>query len=306
MKMRNRLKKHSLKFVAIFLSIFLWVYVLNSEKVQFEKTVAIDYILPPDMMFVERPLHEVSFVIEGPRAFVRTVLERDDRLVVDLNKGNRRKLMNFSVDVNPAELSLPFNMVVERIMPRKLNIRLERKASRILPIKMVFSGELPDKLSLARAELNYPEVEIYGPRSLLSRMSEISTRPIELESLTGKDEVPVELTLGDDRLSLAGSVDLRMSYQLKAASANFELKNVPIKILSQFHKVKSVQKTVTVRLLLPEQVLKNRSNISSSVQVWADIPDDARGKTEVPLKVILPPSMILLEVVPKTIIVNVQ
>ncbi len=99
---------------------------------------------------------------------------------------------------------------------------------------------------------------------------------------------------------------MRLSYQLKAASANYELKNVPIKILSQFHKVKTTQKTATVRLLLPEQVLKNRSNISSSVQVWADVPDDARGRVEVPLKVILPPSMLLLEVVPKTIVVNVQ
>jgi YbbR domain-containing protein len=57
---------------------------------------------------------------------------------------------------------------------------------------------------------------------------------------------------------------------------------------------------------VPEKILKNRSNISSSIQVWADIPDEAVGRVEVPLKVVLPPSIHLLEISPKTIIVNIQ
>ena len=45
---------------------------------------------------------------------------------------------------------------------------------------------------------------------------------------------------------------------------------------------------------------------SGTVQVWADIPEDAKGKVKVPLKVVLPPTMHLLEISPKTIIVNIQ
>ena len=117
MKMRNRMKKHSLKFFSAFLSIFLWIYVLNSEKVKFEKTVSLEYILPVDMMFAQKPVQEVTFMIEGPRAFVRTVAEREDRLVIDLNLANARRQLNFNVDINPAKLNLPFGMVVERVLP---------------------------------------------------------------------------------------------------------------------------------------------------------------------------------------------
>jgi YbbR domain-containing protein len=306
MKMRNRLKKHSLKFISIFLSVFLWVYVLNSEKVKFEKTVTLEYILPVDMMFVHKPVHEVVFMIEGPRAFVRTVAEREDRLVIDLNRANARRQLNFSVDINPAQLNLPFGMVVERVLPRRLNIRLEKKASKIVPLKLQFMGQLPDKLSLHNAVLEPAEVEVYGPRSIISRLKELSVKPIELEGLPGLAEVPVEVHLPDERLTLTGGFDIKFSYQLKAASSNFTLKELPIRFLSEKHKVSSNIKFAEVKLLVPEKIIKNRSNVSSTVEVWADIPEEAHGRVEVPLKVILPPTIHLLEISPKTIIVNIQ
>lgn len=306
MKMRNRLKKHSLKFISVFLSVFLWVYVLNSEKVKFEKTVQLEYILPVDMMFASKPAHEVTFMIEGPRAFVRTVAEREDRLVIDLNRANARRSLNFNVDINPTQLNLPFGMVVERVLPRRLAIRLEKKASKIVPLRLQFSGQLPDKLSLQNPTLEPAEVEVYGPRSLISQLKEIPVKPIELESLPGLDQIPVEVQLSDDRLTLTGGFDIKFGYQLKAASSNFTLKDLPIRFLSEKRKISSMVKTADVKLLVPEKIIKNRSNVSSTIQVWADIPEEARGRVEVPLKVILPPTIHLLEISPKTIIVNIQ
>jgi YbbR domain-containing protein len=306
MKMQNRLKKHSLKFISAFLSVFLWMYVLNSEKVKFEKTVALEYILPVDMMFADKPVQEVTFLIEGPRAFVRTVTEREDRLIIDLNRANTRRELSFNVDINPTQLSLPFGMVVERVLPRRLNIRLEKKASKIVPLKLQFTGSLPDKLSLHKTELDPSEVEVYGPRTLISKLKELSVKPIELDALTGQDQIPVEVHLPDDRLTLTGGFDVKFGYQLKAASSNFTLRDLPIKFLSEKRKISSSVKVAQVKLLIPEKAIKNRSNVSSSVQVWADVPDGARGRVEVPLKVILPPTIHLLEITPKSIIVNIQ
>lgn len=306
MKMRNRVKKHSLKFISIFLSVFLWVYVLNSEKVKFEKTVSLEFILPMDMMFAEKPPQEVTFLIEGPRAFVRTVAEREDRLVIDLNRANARRQLNFSVDINPTQLNLPFGMVVERVLPRRLPIRLEKKASKIVPLRLIFAGQLPEKLSLNQTSLVPSEVEVYGPRSVISRLKDLPTKPIELESLAGLDQVPVEINLPDERLSVTGGLDLKFNYQLKASSSNFTLKDLPIRFLSDKRKVTSAVKTASVKLLIPDKIIKNRSNVSSTIQVWADIPSDATGRTEVPLKVILPPTIHLLEISPRSIIVNIQ
>jgi YbbR domain-containing protein len=306
MIMRNRLKKHSLKFFSAFLSIFLWVYVLNSEKVKFEKTVSLEYVLPVDMMFAKKPVQEVTFLIEGPRAFVRTVAEREDRLVIDLNRANARKQLNFNVDINPAQLNLPFGMLVERVLPRRLEIHLEKKASKIVPLRLQFAGQLPDKLSLHQTKLDPTEVEVYGPRSLISRLKELPIKPIDLEGLPGSDHTTVEVQLSDERLTLTDGFNVKFSYQLKAASSNFTLKKMPIKFLSEKRKIVSNIQFADLKLLVPEKIIKNRSNVSSTVQVWADIPSDAKGRVEVPLKVVLPPTIHLLEITPKTIIVNIQ
>lgn len=306
MKMRNRMKKHSLKFISVFLSLFIWVYVLNSEKVKFEKTVNLEYILPVDMMFAQKPPPEVTFLIEGPRAFVRTVSEREDRLVIDLNRANPRRQSKFTVDINPAGLNLPFGMTVERVLPRRLNIRLERKASKIVPLKPIFSGQLPEKLSMVNVSLEPASVEVYGPRSVINKLKELPIKPVELDSLIGQDQVPVEVNMRDERLTLTTGHSLKLKYQLKAASSNLTLKAQPIKFLSHARKIRTKTKTAQLKLLVPEKVLKNRSNVSSSVQVWADIPSGAQGEVVVPLRVILPPGIHLLEINPKSIIVNIQ
>ncbi|MGE3608134.1 MAG: YbbR-like domain-containing protein [Bacteriovoracaceae bacterium] len=304
MIMKRQVKKHSLKWLSVFVAVFLWIYVLNSEKVKFEKTVLIDYVLPEDSVFSERPITEAVFLIEGPRAFVKTVMQRDDKLVIDLRK--HYKHSNFSVDINPAELNLPFGMVVERVLPRKLPIKFEKKASKIVPLKLQFSGILPERLSLIRPEIHPAEVEVSGPRSLIVKLKELPVRPIELDGLLGHDEIPLEVQLNDDRISLLPGQDLKFTYELKASSSNFNLKNIPIKFLTHSKKVKSDIKLAHLKLLVPEKIIKNRSNISSTIQVWADIPENFYGKQEIPLKVILPPGIHLLEVTPKSIIVNIE
>jgi YbbR domain-containing protein len=306
MIIRKRLKKHSLKFISAFLSIFLWIYVLNSEKVKFEKTVTLEYILPDELVFAQKPPQDATFLIEGPRAFVRTVAEREDKLVIDLNRPNYRRQLNFSVDINPAQLSLPFGMVVERSVPRRLQIRLEKKASRIIPVKARFTGSLPDKISLHKTEIHPSEVEVYGPRSLIADLHELPTKPIDLSNLLGNEIIPVEIQLPDERLTLTSGYDLKFTYQVKTATANLTLSNIPIKFLSRSKKFSSPTQFATVKLMVPEKILKNRSNVSSTIQVWADVPEDAKGNLHVPLKVVLPPSMHLLEIFPQTILVNVK
>jgi len=306
MKMVSRVKKHSLKFLSIFLAIFLWIYVLNSEKVRFEKTVSLDYILPEDMVFALKPPSDAIFSIEGPRAFARTVSEREDRMILDLNRANPSRKLSFQVDINPAQISLPFGMRVESVLPRRLDIKLEMKSSKIVPIKAQLFGELPDKLSMEKLEVIPSEVEVNGPRSVVTNIKFLTTKPIDIHDLVGQETLSADVNIIDERLNLTGGPKVVLSYKLKAASSNLILKDLPIKFLAENKTVEAKIKVANLKLLVPEKIMKNRSNISSSVQVWADIPQNSKGRLEVPLRVIHPPSMMLLEISPKSIIVNIQ
>lgn len=306
MKVRQ-MRKHSLKFISLFTAIFLWMYVQNSETVKFEKTVALDFSLPSDMVFAETPVQEVIFMIEGPRAFVRNVSEREDRLLIDLNRGGARKQQNFGIDIVPTQLSLPFGMVVERVLPRKINIKLEKKALKKVPIKPRFIGSFPEGLSFVRTEIQPKEIEIWGPQSLIKNIKEVTTTPIDREALIGATSINVELIQRDERIVYEVLQPPKLNYQLKASKSNVVLRDLPIRYLTQNKKARANTGTATVRLLVPES-MKERGNLAlaPSVQVWADIPGQSQGQVEASLRAILPPGVHLVDISPRSIIVNLE
>jgi len=306
MIMHNRIKKHNLKFVSVLISFVVWVYVLNSEKTQFEKVVAIDYILPEEKVFSLNPPQEVTFTIKGIRAFSRSVLEKKDRIVVDLNRLEPDSGGELKVELNPTLLKLPYGMKTEKINPKEIVVKLDKKERKRIPLKLQFSGELPENLILTNPKVMPPDLEVFGPHSLLSKLTEIPLSPVELSSLPGRNETGVSLFLPDERITYLGESGLKLNYELKAFVSNFTLEDHPIRFMSHQKNIHSEVKTVRVSLFLPDKVTKNRLNVSSSVEVWAEIPQKAKGRVVVPLRVILPPTMHLLEISPKTIIVNVE
>lgn len=301
------MRKHSIKFISLFTALFLWMYVQNSETVKFEKTVALEFILPSDMVFAETPVQEVVFMIEGPRAFVRNVSEREDKLLIDLNKAGAKKQQSFGIDIVPTQLSLPFGMVVERVLPRKINIKLEKKARKTVPLKPRFIGNLPEGLSISRSEMSPKEIEIWGPQSLVKNIKEITTAPIDKETLIGGNSMNVELIQRDERVVFEIYQPPKLNYQLKATKANLILRDLPIRYLTQNKKAKANTSTATIRLLVPESMIeRGNAAISSSIQVWADIPTQSEGRVEANLRAILPPGIHLVDISPRSIIVNLD
>lgn len=306
MRMRvKELKKHSLKLISIFTAIFIWIYVQNSETVKFEKTVNLEFSLPSDMVFAETPVQEVVFMIEGPRAFVRNVSEREDKLLIDLNRSGVRRQQNFTVDIVPTQLNLPFGMVVERVLPRKVSIKLEKKATKIVPIKPRFIGSLPPGLQMQRYEISPKEIEISGPSSLIRKMKEVSTSPIDMEALIGSNSTVLDLVSRDERVVYELLQPPKLNYQLHASKPNLVLRDLPIRYITQNKSAKANIGTATVRLLVPES-MKERTNLSSSIQIWADIPPLSEGKVEAGLRAILPPGIHLVDISPRSIIVNLE
>lgn len=300
------LKKHSVKVISLFTAIFLWMYVQNSETVKFEKTVVLDYSLPADMVFAETPASEVVFMIEGPRAFVRNVAEREDRLLIDLNRAGARKQKSFSIDIVPTQLSLPFGMVVERVLPRKVMIKLEQKATKTISIKPRFIGSLPAGLKMNRLEVTPKEIEIWGPQSLIRKIKEVSTSPIDMETLIGATSVALDLVSRDERIVYEVLQPPRLNYQLKAEKANLVLRDLPIRYLTQNKKARANTATATIRLLVPES-MKERNNIANSIQIWADIPSQVeQGQVEAKVRAILPAGIHLVDISPRSIIVNLE
>lgn len=300
--MRFRSRKHTLKVVALFTGTILWFYVLNASRIRLEKTVNLQYVLGDNVVFAGKPPQEATVVLEGPRAFMRTMMEREEKILVDISRAPWRDNLRPKPTLKDEDLKLPFGVKVEKITPRVLPLKLERKASKVLPVRYTLSGELPTDLQLIKAQIKPTEVEVVGPRSLISGLKEVLTKPIEVESLYGQTSLGLEWNLPDERLLISRPASAQLNYQLKAKKANLVLERVPIRILGEGRMVK--EQTVTLVLWAPKDMVRRVDKSDLNVQVWAEIPEGSRAKSAVELRAVLPPRLHLVDIRPKKILVG--
>jgi YbbR domain-containing protein len=304
MNKKNKWRKHSLKFISIIFSLTLWLYVVNSETIKVEKTVYIDYIMPDDLVWAKRPAQEITLILNGPRAFLRSILDREDRITIDLLRRNKKGGMSYDIPLQKAEFQLPLGIEVENIIPKKISVKLEKKASKIIPVKPVFTGQLTASLNMESWNISPREVEVYGPRSVIVSMKDVSTRAIDLDSLMIGEELMVELNIPNERVSVITGKDVMFRPNLKTNKPNLVLPKVPVRINGALGKV--VPNTVSLKAFLPESLLKNSPRIEQQIEVWVEVPIGTKGKVEADVKYLLPTGSYLIDLKPRRVLVDTR
>lgn len=302
MKIRIKSRKPLLRFISVAGAVLLWFYVLNAARVRVDKTVSIQYVLPDNAVFSVRPPSELTLTLEGPRAFMRQVEARDEKILIDLTRPQWRNQLRPRVLLRGDELTLPFGVRVEKTIPAGLDLRLERKASKTVPVKAPLIGELPDELQLRELKIRPLEAEVVGPRSVINNLKEITTRPVEVDQLLGQDSLALEWQLPDERLVVTSPGLPQISYRLVARSANLVLEKVPVRFVGEGSIVGPKQ--VTVVMWAPPDIVRRTDKSDLNIQVWAEIPEGLKGKTKVSLRAVLPPRLHLVELRPQTIVVE--
>lgn len=304
MNKKNKWRKHSLKLISVIFSLTLWLYVVNSETIKVEKTVYIDYIIPDDLVWAKRPVQEVIITLKGPRVFLRSILDREDRITLDLLKRNKKAGLNQSIVLQKADFQLPIGIEVEDVSPKKIVTKLEKKASKLVPVRPTFIGQLPASLTMKTWSISPKEVEIYGPRSVIISLKEISTRPIELDSLMVGEELMMELNLPDERMAVMSGKEIMFRPVLKTNKPNLILPKVPVRINGAPGKV--IPATVSLKAFLPEALIKNSPEIEKQIEVWVEVPIGTKGKVEAEVKYLLPTGSYLIDIKPRRVVVDTR
>ncbi len=196
-------------------------------------------------------------------------------------------------------------MNVEKIQPKIISIKLEKRTSKIFSIKPVFVGDLPEGVSFKDFKTTPSELEVFGPRFVMSGLKELNTKNIDLDLLLGHSSISTEIILPDERLELLVKSPIIFEYQLTVPKPNLILNKIPIKFLTTKSVIPEIQ-NVDVSLFVNPSKLKGRSKNSFNVQVWADIPANSTGKMLVNLKALTPPGVHIVEIKPKSVVVNIK
>jgi YbbR domain-containing protein len=208
MSVREAIVRHwPLKLAALALSVILWVVVALEEPATHLQDIRLDLALAPTAALAQ-PLPPVQALIAGPRGeFLKLTAAP---LVIRATIPESAEGMHHHLAISPGDVELPRNVkvTVQEVLPREIDVVLDRRAQRMVPVsvKAVIEPEpgytLDGPVTVAPAV-----VSVTGARSLLGALDSIATETLVLKGVAGVFERTVALdTTGHAVLRVAPAV----------------------------------------------------------------------------------------------------
>ena len=167
-----------LKLLSLVFALVLWFFVMGEQKLEVGYAVPLELKnVPPGLMIANDVPSLIDVRISGPRTVLMNVKPSDISLSVDL-----RDLQPGVTTFKRLEerLNLPSALKVTRLSPSFVDVKLDRRKDKSVPVRVVFSGTLPAGYKIAALKSDPAKVEVEGAESELKDVNEVTTEPIDV------------------------------------------------------------------------------------------------------------------------------
>jgi YbbR domain-containing protein len=280
-----------LKLFSLLFALGLWLFV-NAGQKPTEKSfvVPVEFRnMPAELMTVNPAPAQIEVRLAGPPALLSTLDPDYLKVVLDLD-GARPGTSTFRLSAdffNP-----PRGVRVTRINPAVVNLRLETKAERSLPVTVRLGTKPPAGQKIARMDPMPDTVKVRGPANVVNRMASVETMPLELEGTKGQFTRELRLSATDESLSfLPDRVTVAVALEDEMMMREFSRVEMSAKNSSGSYTVSPRQ--AQVKLSGPKRILGELK--LGPEEVYLDLKGLKPGTHSVPLSFNLPREVKVLD-----------
>jgi len=294
-------KNWGMKMLSALIALILWVMVLASKSINATKEVHIVYRTKKGLVVGPGSPSEVTFSMKGSRAFIRSLLDRKDRITVNLTE---EKVGTAMVRFFSDSIDIPLGVQVTKVEPSIANIRLERERKKRVPLRLVFSGNLPDGVQIKEAIVTPEKVLIRGPGSEIPSIKYIQTNPVEVSELSETIEIPLTLQAPSSRITVETDKSPVALLKIEKDAEPFQIPNVMVKVKdSKAAKTTLEPDKVTLSVLGNPEVIQRLNE--RDIEVFISILGKSRGVYELSVQSKLPDGIELVRTKPDKIKVRI-
>ncbi len=189
-----------LKIFSVLFAVGLWLFV-NAGQKPTEKSITVPVEvrnMPADLMMGNPGPGQVEIRVAGPPALLSTLDPDYLKVVLDLD-GAHPGTSTFRL--SPGFFNPPRGVRIARISPAVINLKLETRGERVLPVTVRLGSKPPPGYKIVRADAAPDSVKVQGPASAVNRMASIETLPVDLEGTKGQVTREVRLSSSDEALT---------------------------------------------------------------------------------------------------------
>lgn len=301
--MNGKKRKLILRLFCLVFSVFIWLYVISSAEVEIEKNIPLKLELPENYAIVNKEFSTLNYRLKGPRVFVRNILEQKKEVVVNLKDYYKKGQKNYTINLEKYQIPLPIGVQLVNFEPKKVKFKLEKSLTKKVPVILNYEAETLAEYDLQKVKIEPKSIEVTGARSVVKKIKQVATSLVEMKTLSDNEFLELDLILPNKNVKLDQD-KVRVNYQLNSKLTEFTFTKIPI----IFHTSKLIKKAlpnvVNVAVKGNKDLVEEIQN--NQIEVIAKVPSQTSGKTDVPLKVKLPPGVELLKLEPESISVLME
>ncbi|MCP4915759.1 MAG: hypothetical protein GY913_02440 [Proteobacteria bacterium] len=227
----NFLRENSAwKVGTLLLAIIIWAWIQSEEVIEESAWVKVEYATPEGLVMAQLPTQRVRVTVSGTRSEIKALRKKQDSLQLDVDMQEFKAGVQ-TVDFVDAEIQgLPEKLEVVGLVPNSLQVELESRVLKTVPVEPAVVGRIADGFRVSRITLVPDTVELSGPASLIEKVEMVSTAGLQVAGLAETSVLSVDVTLPEANLSRTSTEQIEATVEVESVTTTAGFDGVPVAI----------------------------------------------------------------------------
>ena len=148
---------------------------------------------------------EIEVTVSGPRSIIQEMSSRAITRQVDLSSAAPGTMV---IDNDNNHIPVPRGITVQRVQPSSIILSLDKLIQKKFSVSARTVGQVPDGYVVKSLKVDPEMITITGPLTILSQVSELYTKPINLEGMKQSIQLQVPLAMEPAIVELIGETSV--------------------------------------------------------------------------------------------------
>ncbi len=239
-----------LKIVSLLIAFTMWAFISGQKT---PKIIEKNFTAPiyfentsDDMILTRDVLYEITVQLRGPETKIKKIKPEDVYITIDLKN---KKFGLHSIPLTEELVHKPEGVSVVNIIPNTIQFKIEKKITRLVPLKANLVGELPDNLEVKKVILSPPAIKVEGPQSVLEKIQYFKTEVIDISDKTQTFTTTTVVMPESNFLKILSNPNVKVKVIIGERDKIKLFKNIPITLANTGkHTVWINPKTIAVQV----------------------------------------------------------
>jgi len=290
-----------LKFVSIALAALIWIAVAGEQTVERSLRIPLEFTnLPAQLEMVGEPPTVVDVRVRGSSGALNRIAAGELVAVLDLRAARAGQRL---FHLGGEDVRTPFGVDVVQVNPSTVPMKFEPSGSKMVPIVPTVEGEPADGFVVGTVTAQPSTVEVLGPVSVLSRLTQAITEPVTVTGASAPVTETVNIGVADTSLRLRMPQMARVAVLVAPAPVEWSVGDIPVKPRNAKGRVQVAPTRITAWVRGPRETMTSGGDMfDASVDVEGLKP----GEFQVPVTVVAPARVGVIRLEPSEVKVRIR